>query len=119
MITGIISGLITGLITGFIVTKYFNKKQKNLEVYEFWLRYITKAFEKSGVHIPVDKLSYLEAIGNMESEFGKAIYNIDDLLYPMNGDRELSDVESEVSLNAIKVLNELNKLAKEKGIKGY
>lgn len=114
ILVSLITGIIAGIITGVIVTKHYQKKEKNDELYQFWMKYIFDVYGECGMHVPVDLLEMMAPLGGFKGKFGQAINSIEDIRYPIGEDRELTDEEAEKINNAMIALQELAKWNKSR-----
>lgn len=90
-------GLLTGLVSGVIVTSYYNWKSDIDQTYFFWLHYLSSAFTKSGIPLPIDEVCQLKAVGGQDSEFGKTYAKINARLQPLDMKKKLPNNEAVIA----------------------
>lgn len=101
--------LLTGLISGVIVTSYYNWKSDIDQTYFFWLHYLSSAFSKSDMPLPIDEVRQLKAVGGQNSEFGKTYAKINAGLQPLDMQKKLPNNEAKIAELSAQAWNQLDK----------
>lgn len=85
-----------------IVTAYYNWKSDIDQTYYFWLYYLSNAFTKSGMQLPIDEVRQLQASGGKDSEFGKTYAKINNRMQPLDMEKDLPPNEAEIAKLSVK-----------------
>lgn len=104
----ILIGLLTGIVSGVLVTEYYNWKSDIDRTYFFWLHYLSSAFAKSGMPMPIDEVRQLKAVGGQDSKFGKTYAKINARLQPLDMHKSLPHKETTIADLSVQAWKELN-----------
>lgn len=108
MFWSIVIGILTGIISGVIVTEYYNWKSNIDQTYFFWLHYLSSAFARSGIPLPIDEVRQLKAVGGQHSEFGKIYAKINARLQPLDMKKRLPNNEATIAELSAQAWNQLD-----------
>lgn len=83
ILISLLTGVVAGFISSFGVSIYFEIRNKQRRIEEFWRDYLWKSLEYCKMFIPIELIEMLKPFGGQKGRFGTAVININDILYPI------------------------------------
>ena len=114
MISDILIGLITGMVSGLVVYFATKHREEKYQTYMFWNGFLFDALGNCEVWLPTDALKMISKVGDKDSTWYKAIYDIFDDINPYgHEDRDMTEKECRIFDNVGIAFNELQKWKKK------
>ena len=99
LMIGIVSGIISGLFSSHVIYRITKRKEKYIEVFCFWEKFLFDIMRNCGVNIPQEELNKIACVGKKGSVWHESITKI---LLSISD----SDVVAEVSKQKQQLFNE-------------
>lgn len=113
----VVIAIITGIISGYMVDYFVRKRDEKRVIYNMWMSFLMKTLEKHDIYIDYEKFDSMPKFKNKDKTFETAIFEIQDILYPLNHmDKEYDESEQKLFENITIAMKELGKWKKENKI---